>query len=114
MGKGIDSLYEATDLDIEFHDTLYRISGHKRLMAAWEALKEQARMFLLAHRNLRPKDFEDRAVLWHRRIVGALRHRDVDLACNIMHEHIIVALNTVTEDLFGSSENSAQVGDGSR
>lgn len=41
--------YEATDLDLEFHDALYRISGHRRLMAAWEALKEQVRVFLLAH-----------------------------------------------------------------
>lgn len=104
--------YEATDLDIEFHDALYRMSGHKRLMAAWEALKEQVRVFLLAHRNLRPKDFEDRAVLWHRRIVGVLCQRDIELARNIMHEHIIVALNTMTEDLFDNSEKSTEVGDG--
>jgi DNA-binding GntR family transcriptional regulator len=96
--------YEATDLDIEFHDALYLISGHTRLMAAWEALKEQVRVFLLAHRNLRPEDFEDRAVVWHRRIVGALRQRDVELARRVMHEHIVVTLNTMTEDLFGNSE----------
>ncbi|HEX7556290.1 MAG TPA: GntR family transcriptional regulator, partial [Leptolinea sp.] len=29
---------EATDLDIEFHHTLCRLSGHKRVMTAWEAL----------------------------------------------------------------------------
>jgi DNA-binding GntR family transcriptional regulator len=103
--------YEATDLDIEFHDTLYRISGHKRLIAAWEALKEQVRVFLLAHRNLRPKDFEDRAVVWYRRIVTALCQRDGEVARNIMHEHIVVALNTMTQDLFGNSKKSLEVGD---
>jgi len=106
--------YEATDLDIEFHDDLYLISGHKRLMAAWEALKEQVRVFLLAHRNLRPEDFEERAVLWHRRVVGALRQRDVELARHIVHEHVVVALNTMTEDLFGNSEWSFAEGDSVR
>ena len=106
--------YEATDLDIEFHDALYRISGHKRLMAAWEALKEQVRVFLLAHRNLRPEDFEERAVLWHRRIVGVLRQRDVELARHIMHEHVVVALYTMTEDLFGNSKKSSDEGDAVR
>jgi len=96
--------YEATDLDLEFHDAVYRISGHRRLMAAWEALKEQVRVFLLAHRNLKPRDFEERAVLWHRQIVDALRQRDVEQARDAMHEHIIVALNTMTEGLFGDSK----------
>ena len=104
--------YEATDLDMEFHDTLYQISGHKRLVAAWEALKEQVRVFLLAHRNLKPEDFEERAVLWHRRIVDVLRQRDVELARSIMHDHVIVALNTMSEDLFANSEKSSEVGDG--
>jgi DNA-binding GntR family transcriptional regulator len=106
--------YEATDLDMEFHDSLYRISGHKRLMAAWEALKEQVRVFLLAHRKLRPEDFEDRAVLWHRRIVAALRQRDGELSRNIVHEHVVVALNTMTEDLFRDSQESPEVEDGGR
>jgi hypothetical protein len=28
-----------------------------------------------------------------------------------MHEHIVVALNTMTQDLFGNSKKSLEVGD---
>jgi DNA-binding GntR family transcriptional regulator len=105
METGYDQ-YEATDIDIEFHVALCRISGHTRLLAAWETLKEQFRVFLLAHRTLKPRDFEERAVLWHRRIVGALRQRDIELARQVMHEHVIVALDSMTEDLFGDPEQA--------
>ena len=56
------SLSDATELDLDFHRTLCRISGHKRALAAWEALSAQTRILLLGHRKRNPRDFPERAV----------------------------------------------------
>jgi DNA-binding GntR family transcriptional regulator len=47
---------DATDLDMEFHFTLCKISGHKRLLNAWVAMSAQIRLVLLKHRLWNPKD----------------------------------------------------------
>ena len=67
---------EATDLDLEFHHTLCRISGHGRVLAAWTALRDQVRLLILTHRILHPMDFRDNAVEWHRQLADAVRDRN--------------------------------------
>ena len=93
------SLSEATELDLDFHRTLCRISGHKRALAAWEALSSQTRVLLLGHRKRNPRDFPDRAVSWHRRLVEALRAGDLDRSLNELRKH----LATTVEGLITSS-----------
>ena len=71
---------EATDLDLEFHHTLCRISGHGRVLAAWTALRDQVRLLILTHRILHPMDFRDNAVEWHRQLADAVRDRNAEEA----------------------------------
>jgi DNA-binding GntR family transcriptional regulator len=85
-------LGKATELDLEFHRSLCRISGHRRLLEAWEALSAQTRVLLLTHRRRNPRDFIERAVDWHRRLVQAIRLGDLDLARGELHKHLAVTL----------------------
>ena len=85
-------LGKATELDLEFHRTLCRISGHRRLLEAWEALSAQTRVLLLTHRRRNPRDFTERAVDWHRRLVQAIRLGDVELATRELQKHLAVTL----------------------
>jgi DNA-binding GntR family transcriptional regulator len=89
--------FEATDIDLEFHHTLCRISGHKRLLAAWRALNPQVRMLLLHHRTRLPDDFRERGVEWHRQIVDALRQRDADLARELVCKHLAASFQSLIE-----------------
>lgn len=82
------SQVEATDLDMEFHHTLCQISGHTRVLNAWEALSGQIRLVLLKHRYEHPGDLRERSVTWHRKIVAALWERDVDKAIEEMQRHM--------------------------
>lgn len=91
------SQLEATDLDLEFHHTLCRISGHKRVLTAWESLKAQIRMLLFSHRTLKPAHWEQAGVLWHSRIVDALRQRDVDMAQAELRKHLIETFQGVAQ-----------------
>jgi DNA-binding GntR family transcriptional regulator len=93
------SLSDATELDLDFHRTLCRISGHKRALAAWEALSAQTRILLVGHRKRNPRDFPDRAVSWHRRLVDALRDGDLDRSQDELAKH----LATTVEGLITSS-----------
>lgn len=83
---------EATDLDMEFHHTLCKISGHQRAFTAWIGLSTQIRLVLLKHRLGNPKDHRDRSVTWHSRIVSSLRERDLEQAEKELHKHMAASL----------------------
>jgi DNA-binding GntR family transcriptional regulator len=95
-------LGKATELDLEFHRTLCRISGHRRLLEAWEALSAQTRVLLLTHRRRNPRDFTERAVEWHRSLVQAIRLGDLELAREELQKHLAVTL----EGFLNSSRES--------
>jgi DNA-binding GntR family transcriptional regulator len=86
--------FEATDIDLDFHHTMCRISGHKRLLKAWETLNPQIRMLLLQHRTLLPDDFRQTGVEWHRQIVQALRQRDTEQAQQLLRKHLAVSFKS--------------------
>jgi DNA-binding GntR family transcriptional regulator len=88
---------EATDLDIEFHHTLCRLSGHKRVMTAWEALSGQIRIVLWKHRLEHPTDLRDRSVPWHAKIVEALRERNEEKTIELLHEHLAASMEWVDQ-----------------
>jgi len=92
LAKSDYNQLEATDLDMEFHYTLCKISGHKRGLNAWIALSSQIRLVLLKHRLGNPKDHRIRSVTWHSRIVASLRERDLDKAEKELHTHMAASL----------------------
>jgi DNA-binding GntR family transcriptional regulator len=87
---------EATDLDLEFHHTLCRISGHGRVLAAWTALRVQVRLLILTHRILHPMDFRDNAVDWHRQLADAVRDRNSQRAEEVLHEHLAASFEATS------------------
>jgi DNA-binding GntR family transcriptional regulator len=86
---------EATDLDLEFHHTLCKISGHKRVLTAWEALSGQIRLVVLKHRMENPKDLRERSVSWHEKIVQALCERDTNKAIKELQTHMAASFEWV-------------------
>jgi DNA-binding GntR family transcriptional regulator len=87
---------EATDLDLEFHHTLCRISGHSRVLDAWIALRAQVRLLILTHRILHPMDFRENAADWHIQLTDAVRQRDGLAAEEVLHKHLAASFEAVT------------------
>lgn len=79
---------QTTDLDLEFHHTLCRISGHSRVLSAWTALRGQVRLVILTHRIMRPQHVREQGAEWHRDLVNALRNRDLLWARDSLHKHL--------------------------
>jgi DNA-binding GntR family transcriptional regulator len=90
---------DATDLDMEFHYTLCKISGHKRLLTAWVAMSAQIRLVLLKHRLWNPKDHRERSVVWHARIVESLRQGDLDQAQKELHVHMAASKEWIHDEV---------------
>ncbi len=90
---------DATDLDMEFHYTLCKISGHKRLLNSWMAISAQIRLVLLKHRLWNPKDHRERSVDWHARIVASLRQRNVEQTLKELHTHMAASTEWLHDDV---------------
>lgn len=85
--QGVMSEQEAAELDLRFHDVLYRISGHQRLLSYWTTLRPQIYVFLLS-RNVASADFREAMVRGHQAILDAIKDRDKVKAQSMVEEHL--------------------------
>jgi DNA-binding GntR family transcriptional regulator len=88
-------LYEAIELDLAFHRLICRISGHKRLLEAWEALSAQTRVLLMARMQREPQEYKEQVVVWHRRLVDACRRGDPAHARKELSTHLAATIETL-------------------
>jgi DNA-binding GntR family transcriptional regulator len=85
---------EAAELDLRFHDVLYRASQHQRLLSYWTTLRPQIHVFLLS-RNVANPDFRDSVVRGHQQILEAIRARDLECAQSLIEGHLDFAYTRV-------------------
>jgi DNA-binding GntR family transcriptional regulator len=86
MARGITE-QEAAELDLQFHDLIYRASNHRRLYETWTNLRPQIHVLLL-NRNVAHEDFREFVVSSHQAIVDAIRARDDVRAVELTMEHL--------------------------
>jgi DNA-binding GntR family transcriptional regulator len=67
--------HDAAELDVRYHDAVYRAAHHQRLYATWTSLRAQVQVFLL-RRNIANPDWRAMMVGGHQEILDALRARD--------------------------------------
>jgi DNA-binding GntR family transcriptional regulator len=75
------------ELDIDFHDAVFRAAGSWRLYRAWETLRSQLMMFLML-RDALPEDYLES---WHRdhlHILDVIRAGDARIAQDAIETHI--------------------------
>ena len=95
MKRGITE-QEAAQLDLEFHDIIYRVGGHRRLYETWATLKPQIHVLLL-NRNVAHDDFRDMVVSSHQVILDAMRSRDEERAIELTMDHLLGSYSRVRE-----------------
>jgi DNA-binding GntR family transcriptional regulator len=75
------------NLDVEFHDAVFRAAHHERLYRAWMALRSQISLFLLQRGALR----SDYSTTWradHEELLAALTSRKRSAAVKLVEVHI--------------------------
>lgn len=86
----------AVDLDLAFHDVLFRAAGHARLDRARQQIRSQVAMFLRA-RHLAKRDFHEIAYSEHRGIRDTIASGDVAASVALMEKHLVGAYDRLTE-----------------
>ncbi len=81
------SVKEVAELDVRFHDLIYRAACHQRLYDCWVNLKSQIYIFLLS-RNVVDPDFREITVKAHADLLDTLRMRDEARAITAIEEHL--------------------------
>ena len=88
-------LLQYQDLHKAFHRSIMAIAGNTRLKALASNLHNQVTPF--SYKSLQRKSHLLSSVKYHRRIVEAIKKKDVSLACELMKEHVLKALNVLSE-----------------
>lgn len=87
---------EAAELDVQFHDLVYKASSHRRLYECWVNLKPQIHILLLS-RNVANSDFRSLTIAGHQGLLDALRSRDEPRALELLEMHLVGAYKRVVQ-----------------
>jgi len=105
----VDHLIRRAELDLAFHDEIYRLSGHRQLQEAWGNLRARVRVLLVATGVLRESDTSSNGAgpyaRWHAPVVAALRARQPDLAEAAVIRHLAKGERDLVKRLGGDAAN---------
>jgi DNA-binding GntR family transcriptional regulator len=87
---------EVAELDVRFHDLIYRAAHHQRLYESWANLRSQIYIFLLS-RNVANRDFREITVKAHAELLETLRSRDEERAVLAIEDHLRGAYDRVVQ-----------------
>ena len=83
------------DLHKAFHNSIMAIAGNDRLRTFASNLHNQVTLF--SYKSLQDKNHLHSSVHYHREIVNAMKQKDTALACRLMKEHVLNALDVLRE-----------------
>jgi DNA-binding GntR family transcriptional regulator len=75
--KGTAAPEDVADLDLQFHELLVRLAGHKRLLSCWQTLRTQIKLLMVSHNLRNPRSAKD-TVENHKELLEILRAGDAD------------------------------------
>jgi DNA-binding GntR family transcriptional regulator len=87
--------FESIDIDVLFHHTLCKISGHKLVLEAFDNISGRLRRLLLTYRQVTPGIWRKVGVPQHREIAAALRHRPLEETRAILGRHMTATYEAI-------------------
>jgi DNA-binding GntR family transcriptional regulator len=86
------------DLDMRFHETICRLSGHSRVYEDWVRMESQLRSFFAAADRLYT---DNQLIERHQELVDALVSGNKAKAAEVVEEHISNAVDRLLRDMHG-------------
>ena len=93
------------DLHKTFHNSIMVIAGNDRLRTFASNLHNQVTLF--SYKSLQDKNHLNFSVRYHGDIVNAMKQKDRSLACSLMKEHVLNALDVLRDMSAQGSETPA-------
>jgi DNA-binding GntR family transcriptional regulator len=89
MSKAVDdqSDFDMIQLDVQFHDKLYRAAHHDRLWNAWNSIRSQVMLSLLVKRHTSNEYYRDKVKAEHQELFDVVSSRDADACEKAIREH---------------------------
>lgn len=90
MSKGVDeqSDFDMIQLDVQFHDELYRAAHHERLWNAWNSIRSQVMLSLLVKRHTSNEYYRHKVIAEHQLLFDVISSRDADACEQAIREHL--------------------------
>ncbi len=107
VGKEPLDVLRYQDLHKTFHDSIMGIAGNDRLRKFASNLHNQVTLF--SYKSLQDKNHLNSSVRYHREIVNAMKQKDRSLACRLMKEHVLNALDVLRDMSAQGSETPADL-----
>ncbi len=89
-------VHGTVELDVRFHDLVYRAARHTRLYASWANLRPQIETFLHS-RALDTRDYLKKAVREHAELRDVIRSRSKRNAIAMINEHLRSAYERLSQ-----------------
>jgi DNA-binding GntR family transcriptional regulator len=103
----VQSDFDMIQLDVEFHDKLYRAAHHERLWNAWNSIRSQVTLSLLVKRHTSNEYYRDKVIAEHQELFDAVRSRDAEVCEKAIREH----LSATYDRLIATFEDSDEIHD---
>jgi DNA-binding GntR family transcriptional regulator len=100
----------AAQLDVAFHDNIFRAAHHERLYRSWSSIRMQVHWFLLL-RTVASQDWREGMIQSHSRILELIRAGDEPGAVTAIGQHIRDAYNRICGTLIEQQTDAEQVPD---
>ena len=89
-------VHTTVELDVRFHDLVYRAARHARLYAAWSNLRPQIETFLHS-RSMDTRDYLKKAVREHAELRDVIRSGSKRNAVAMINEHLRTAYERLSQ-----------------
>jgi DNA-binding GntR family transcriptional regulator len=100
----------AAQLDVNFHDNIFRAAHHERLYRSWSSIRMQVHWFLLL-RTVASQDWREGMIQRHSAILELIRAGDEPGAVTAIGEHIRDAYNRICGALIDQQPDQESVPD---
>ncbi|MDQ1734395.1 MAG: hypothetical protein QOH56_646 [Pseudonocardiales bacterium] len=80
--------YVLIQLDVEFHDALYRSAHHERLWNAWSSIRSQVLLSLLTKRHASNEYYRDLVIAEHEELLRVISSRDARACEKAIRVHL--------------------------
>jgi DNA-binding GntR family transcriptional regulator len=89
-------VHRVVDLDVAFHDLVYRAARHSRLYLAWTTLRPQIATFLHS-RAMDSNDYLKKSVAEHTALRDVIRAKDVPRSIELIDDHLRTAYERLSQ-----------------
>lgn len=107
MSKAVDddqSDFDMIQLDVQFHDKLYRAAHHDRLWNAWNSIRSQVMLSLMVKRHTSNEYYRDKVIAEHQELFDVVSSRDADACERAIREHLAATYDRLVASFKDSGE----------